>query len=133
MTTFFARYEPRRATAGGTTRTPLARNAASLSAENLGSTLSKKASSPACMKRFSLRRKLSSTAFLTHWLTRPLADAAALGDADLAGVEAGDDLLDGGADLAGCLPGRAKRGLPRRDRWCFAEDGSWRSREALAL
>ncbi len=60
------------------------------------------------MNRFSLRRKLSSTAFLTHWLTRPLADAVALGDAQLAGVEAGDDLLDSGAHLRAV--GRVERG-----------------------
>ena len=47
-------------------RTPLARKAVSLEPENFGSTLSKKPRSPACIRWFSVRRKLSSTAFFTH-------------------------------------------------------------------
>src|SRR5687768_1527286 len=68
-TTFLARYEPRRATAGGTMRTPEARISASSTCENLVLTLSKNARSPACEIWFSFKRNDSSTAFLTHWLT----------------------------------------------------------------
>ena len=57
---------------------------------------------------------------------RPLADALALGDADLAGVEAGDHLIDGSRGSRGLLPGESERGLPRRGRSCFAADGSWK-------
>ena len=97
----------------------LARIAASSRCENLVCTLSKKARSPACIGWLSLRRKLSSTAFLTHWLTRPLADALALGDAHAAGVEVGDHLLDGlahlgragGGDAGAAFPGEVDDGL----------------------
>ncbi len=47
------------------------------------------------MSSLSFRRKLSSTAFLTHWLHRPLAHALALGHAQAAGVQVGDDVLHG--------------------------------------
>ena len=60
---------PRRATAGGTTRTPVARSASSLMPLNLVGTLSKKVMSPAPIWRLSFRRNDSSTAFLTHWCT----------------------------------------------------------------
>src|SRR6218665_1747500 len=67
--TFLAWNEPRRATAGGTTRTPVARSSASLMPVYLVATLSKKARSPDCMTWLSFRRNDSSTAFLTHWFT----------------------------------------------------------------
>ena len=57
---------PRRATAGGATRTPLAASAASSMLPNLVGTLSKKANSPARTGALSARRKESSTAFLIH-------------------------------------------------------------------
>src|SRR6478736_6167257 len=60
---------PRRATAGGTTRTPVAAISSADRCENLVCTLSKKASSPAFMITLSFRRKDSSTAFLIHWCT----------------------------------------------------------------
>ena len=63
-------YEPLRATAGGTTRTPALANCSSPQSENLVSTLSKNCRSrPPFMMRLSFRRKDNNTAFLTHWLT----------------------------------------------------------------
>ena len=48
--------------------------------------------------------------FLDPLVDRPLADATALGDADLAGIEAADDLLDGVAHLRAV--DRVERGAP---------------------
>src|SRR6185436_8921916 len=85
MTTFLARYAPRRATAGGTTRTPLARSAASQLAGLHHPVLA--------------QPEAEQDRLLDPLVDGPLADALPLGDADLAGVEAGDHLIDGGADL----------------------------------
>src|SRR4051812_38583395 len=65
----FATKLPWRATAGGTTRTPVAAICSGDRCENLVCTLSKKASSPAFVITLSFRRKDSSTAFLIHWCT----------------------------------------------------------------
>ncbi len=61
---------PRRATAGGTTRTPVARIAASSRCGELGLDLVVEAQfAGAHRSRCRARRNDSSTAFLTHWLT----------------------------------------------------------------
>src|SRR6476661_6075702 len=60
---------PRRATAGGTTRTPVAAISSGDRCANLVCTLSKKASSPDFISALSFRRNDSSTAFLIHWWT----------------------------------------------------------------
>jgi hypothetical protein len=47
------------------------------------------------MMAFSLRRNDSRTAFLIHWCCRPLPDTFASRDAQAAGVEFDNDMLDG--------------------------------------
>ena len=87
--------------------------------ENLVCTLSKKVRSPACMAWLSLSRKLSSTAFLTHWLTVHWPTTCRSATRSAAGVEVGDDLLDGvahvgcghRADLGAAFPGEVDGGL----------------------
>ena len=61
--------DPRRATAGGTTRTPVALMAWASRLPNLVGTLSKKFSEPDAMSSLSARRNDSNTAFLIHWCT----------------------------------------------------------------
>ena len=95
----------RRTTAPGTTRIPASRNFASSQPANLSGTLSKAGApaEPYSITVLSLRRKLSSTAFLSHWLTthspsifsatralpessRPSASSTILRTSSLAGV-----------------------------------------------
>ena len=128
MTTFLARYEPRRATAGGTTRTPLARSAASLLGRELGLDLVEEGELAGLHEPVLAQAKAEQHRLLDPLVDGPLADAVALGDADLAGVEAGDHLIDGGADLgavAGASEARASqaRSIVLCSGWVMEEGG----------
>ena len=69
-TTFLPMYAPRRTMAPGTARNPAARKALSPQPVNFDGTLSNQfAPCGPAMISLSLRRKLSSTAFFSHWLT----------------------------------------------------------------
>ena len=107
---------PRRATAGGTTRTPVARMSASSRCANLVPTLSKKPRSPARIALVVVQAEAQQHRLLDPLVDRPLADALPLGDAQAPGVEVGDDVLHGLAHLGRRWSGSARRGLPRRGR-----------------
>ena len=82
-------YAPRRATAGGTTRTPVAANSASSRVRELGRHLVVERGTARCapgrcaIAALSARRNDSSTAFLIHWCVIH-APSVLLGDAQAA-------------------------------------------------